>query len=383
MVTSMPFARLVTLSAAAFSGFILLATAARGFAVIPTHLALGDPRSAVFVGVIAALLFGLSLVFLMPGIGGRVLRGGRASLGPSVMRTAAFMVLCCFLILLLLVSLAAQGPILGFFPLEWLPLAIVLFILVFTAAYILPGVAYRASAAPGRREPAAQSISPVPARTMPQPAPQPVPQPDAPPTPAAAAHAPTWPRLKPGPVLKLFLHLTLVLAAAALWAINSADVVPTVEGMDRVEGPARLAFLAVTAPLLVMVASSPMSHGATLARRLVVKTFAIVVLTVIGGIWGMALPQRIAPYVAEALHGSDQGARRYTVLSFGTDKNSRDTCDSHVEVALDGATDRSFEVCRIPRDLIDRLEPGKDIEFVGRITDYGMIWTEARLPAGG
>ncbi len=368
------FVRLITVSAAALSGLILFAVAARGFSAIPVHLALGDVRSAVLVGILAVLLFGLSLTFLMPRIGGRVLRNARGGAGPAALRIKALVVLCCFLIIFLVVLKAAQGPILGLLPLSWLPFAILLFVLVFGAAYVLPGLAYRMGEVKGPRLPVMGEGAAAPGRTWPQGR-------DAmPPLQTAPSINGTWPHLKPGHLLNALIWLTIGLAAASWFARDQLDVIPTAAGLDRVQPVASLAFLAVTVLLSLSVIRSPMSHRGTRAKRVVVKTFAILVLTLMNGLWASDLPQRIIPFVAEEVLGAEEGAQRFTVVSSRVENSGRGICGAAVTVALAGDDGTPFEVCRLPRDVVAQVRPGQEIEFLGRITAYGLIWERVRLP---
>ena len=370
----MIFARLVTFTAATLSGIILLAVATRGLSVILAHLALGDVRSAVLVGILSVLLFGLSLPFLMPGLGGRVLRRGQSAAGITALRNVALVVLFGFLIVFLVMLKAAQGPILGLLPLTWLPVAILLFILVFGAAYILPGLAYRMGAASGPRMPVMGEGAAAPGRTWPQ-------ERDARPPPETGPSTDgTWPHLKPGPVQNVLIWLTIGLATASWFARDQLDVIPTADSLGRMQPVAALAFLSVTLLLTLLVIRSPMSHRGTWAKRVVVKTFAILVMTLLNGLSGSALPHRLAPFIAEAVLGAEEGAQRFTVLSSRVENSRRANCEATVTVGLEGGGSTPFEVCRLPRDVVAQVRPGQEIEFLGRITAYGLIWDGVRLP---
>lgn len=370
----------ITFLASVMAGLALLAIAAGGVSAGLIHGYSGNLPSLLVVLPITAAAFVLSLLFLLPGWAHRVRQSSRDRLTRVWLRFGAGLLLCVLTLAFLMAMVPQGGSVLGLWPRAWLPLTFAAFAPLFFMAFILPGFAYRVSDTQRAAEPVAEPVAASPAQIRPQPASQPGPQPEVAP---ASPTDRTWPRLKPGPVLKVLINLTIGLAAAAWLAILSVDVVPTAEGLDRLELPSRVAFLALTLPLLVLIATSPLSHGATAAKRVVLKTFLIAMMAILGGLWGMALPPRIAPFVAEVLHGSEQGTLQYRVAANGTNSSRHGNCRASVTVIIDAASDRSFEVCRIPRALVEQLEPGQMIEFSGRMTDYGLIWESVRRPAEG
>lgn len=387
---------LITVLASVMTGLALFAIAAGGVTAALIHGYSGDMRSTVIVLAIAVAAILLSLMFLLPSWARRVRQSGRDRVTRVKMQAGAGLLLCVMTLAFLMAMVPQEDFVLGIFPRTWLPMSFVVFVPLFWVALIFPGLAYRARDLPQPRDDASIERATT----------------DGPPSKrlalrkvamtavaasmvrswrslkawrlagkvTAAPSERTWPHLKPGPLLHVFIWLTLLPALGALFAKSAANVIPSPAGLDTVSLPARLAFLAIALPLTVLIVRSPMSHAAMLAKRFVVKALAIIILIGMNGFWAAFLPQRLAPYLAQALHGSEQVTRRYTVESVRFDENRRANCRGAVKVMLEPGDDRSFEVCRIPRALIDNVKPGQTIEFIGRHTEYGLIWTQVRLP---
>ena len=134
---------MVTAVAAFLAGAGLFAIAARGIRAGTIHFLTGNMASALIVGSLAFACFVAALTFLMPGRLRRVVRAGEQPRLRTLVRLGAICVLFVLLIGAAVTDRAAGERILGLVPHAALWPVALAFALLFTLAFILPGLAYR------------------------------------------------------------------------------------------------------------------------------------------------------------------------------------------------------------------------------------------------
>ena len=282
---------MVTAVAAFLAGAGLFAIAARGIRAGTIHFLTGNMASALIVGSLAFACFVAALTFLMPGRLRRVVRAGEQPRLRTLVRLGAICVLFVLLIGAAVTDRAAGERILGLVPHAALWPVALAFALLFTLAFILPGLAYRTDPA---------VTSPVP--SVPK-APRPLPKL------AWSVNDIRSPALRRVLQTAIWAYIALVGFAFYAWAFASVLPDPSILEANRkyLTGTILLSTLVMSLPLLRARLSDDTRDRLTHFR---VKAPILLGLLMFNGLMAMSLPERALPIAANWVLGRRTLQRR-------------------------------------------------------------------------
>ena len=315
--------------------------------------------SALIVGSLAFACFVAALTFLMPGRLRRVVRAGEQPRLRPLVRLGAICVLFVLLIGAAVTDRAAGERILGLVPHAALWPVALAFALLFTLAFILPGLAYRTDPA---------VTSPVP--SVPR-APRPLPKL------AWSVKDLRSPALRRVLQAAFWAYIALVGFAFYAWAFTSVLPDPSIIEANR-------KYIIVTILLSTLVMGLPivrarLSDGAR--DRLThfrVKVPIFLGLLMFNGLAAVNLPERALPIAANWVLGDREESREVLVVE-AKPRSGQRGCGAKIVVLLTPETGRRYDLCHMPKPIAEAARPGDKLLLHGQSSGYGLVLERATL----
>ena len=350
---------MVTAVAAFLAGAGLFAIAARGARAGTIHFLTGNMASALIVGSLAFACFVAALTFLMPGRLRRVVRAGEQPRLRPLVRLGAICVLFVLLIGAAVTDRAAGERILGLVPHTALWPVALAFAILFTLAFILPGLAYRTD-----------PVEPSPVPSVPR-APRPLPKL------AWSVKDLRSPALRRVLQAAFWAYIALVGFAFYAWAFTSVLPDPSIIEANR-------KYIIVTILLSTLVMGLPivrarLSDGAR--DRLThfrVKVPIFLGLLMFNGLAAVNLPERALPIAANWVLGHREESREVLVVE-AKPRSGQRGCGAKIVVLLTPETGRRYDLCHMPKSIAEAAHPGDTLLLQGQSAGYGLVLERATL----
>lgn len=335
---------LLIASVSAVTGLALFGIAWAGVQAAILHVRNGDPSEALIVGAMALAAFLTCLMFVMSGMLRQFIElGARPALrGP--IRFGASLVLLVLLLAYAVVQKGTGALLFGFLPRDALFPMTLIFAVLFCVVFIYPGLAYPK----GVKEPP-RVVAPRP-RIVNEPAQLP-------------------------PVLRVALLIasiaTILLGLFATYAFLFGRVIPDPDIIEANRKYLPLSAFLASLPFGLHIATRPITDGRTLIDHLRAKGPLLLTFVGINGLICVALPERGLPILANAVLDAKPETQSYRVISAKPRSGIR-FCGAKVEIELDPATGRRFDLCHMPVEIAKRAKPGDALYFHGRSAGFGM-----------
>ncbi len=315
--------------------------------------------SALIAGSLAFACFVAALTFLMPGRLRRVVRAGEQPRLRPLVRLGAICVLFVLLIGAAVTDRAAGERILGLVPHAALWPVALAFALLFTLAFILPGLAYRTDPA---------VTSPVP--SVPK-APRPLPKL------AWSVNDIRSPALRRVLQTAIWAYIALVGFAFYAWAFASVLPDPSILEANRkyLTGTILLSTLVMSLPLLRARLSDDTRDRLTHFR---VKAPILLGLLMFNGLMAMSLPERALPIAANWVLGDREESREVLVVE-SKPRSGQRGCGTKIVVVLNPETGRRYDLCHMPKTIAEAARPGDKLLLHGQSSGYGLVLERATL----